>query len=87
MFESGAGGDFATYTGLVTSTIYRLDLAKIFYLGLSIDEVLAPAIENECGVENLFCISEQIKCKICGTVFKAEHWAIDTEEIIDAVAL
>lgn len=87
MFESGTGGDFATYTGLVTYTIYRLDLAKIHYLGLAIDKLLAPAIENECGVENLLCIPEQIKCKICGTVFKAEHCAIDSEEIIDAVVL
>jgi uncharacterized protein (DUF2225 family) len=87
MFESGAGGDFATYTGRSTLSVYRLNLAKVHYLGKVINELLAPAIEREGGVENLLSIPEQIKCKVCGTVFSAERCAIDAEEIIDAFDL
>lgn len=84
MFESGPGGDFSTYVGARTGAIYRLDLMKVHYLGKSHDDLLAPALLVEGKV---FRVPEEIRCKICGTVFSATTIPIDGEEIIDAYEL
>lgn len=87
MFESGAGGDFSTYVGQKTNSIYRLDLGKIHYLGKTLDQLLLPAIEHEGGITNLSAIPEQIKCKVCCTIFSAESCMADDEKFIDAFEL
>ena len=87
MFESGLGGEFSTYIGQRTNSVYRLNLGQIHYMGKSLDQLLLPAIEREGDIKNLTAIPDQIKCKVCGTVFSAEHCMVDGEEIIDAVEL
>jgi hypothetical protein len=87
MFESGGGGDFSTYVGKKTKNIYRVDLGKIHYLGISLNDLLLPAIEIEGGIENLAAIPKQIQCKVCKTTFSAEHCMIDSEERVYAYQL
>jgi hypothetical protein len=84
MFESGPGGDFSTYIGQRTGSIYRLDLGKIYYLKLKLETLILPAIEGE---GNLIKIPEEIKCKICGTTYKAEQIMVGGEEHIEAFEL
>jgi hypothetical protein len=84
MFESGPGGDFATYVGGVTGSIYRLDLGKVHYQGASVESLLSPAEKKE---GNLRRVPEEIRCKICGTVFSARWIPIDGEEWIEAYEL
>ena len=81
MFESGLGGDFETYIGSKSGTIYRLDLGQIHYHGATRSDLLADAIEKE---GNLICIPKEIKCKICGMVFTASTIPIDGEEMVEA---
>ena len=81
MFESGLGGDFETYIGADSGTIYRLDLGQIHYQGASRSDLLAEAIERE---GNLICIPKEIRCKICGTIFSATTIPIDGEELVEA---
>lgn len=87
MFESGPGGDFLTYFGQRTHDVYRVDIGKARYLGKPLDELLSPAIEREGGVENLRHIPKQISCKVCRTVFSAEHCMVDGGEEIDVYLL
>ena len=87
MFESEYGGDFSTYIGLSTNNFYRVNLGQIHYLGKSLDQLLLPAVENEGGTMYLTAIPDQIKCKVCGTVFSAEGCMVDGEEIVDAFEL
>jgi len=69
MFESGAGGDFKTYIGETTGTIYRLDMNKIHYLNFELSDLLSATdkLENE-----IRSIPEQVKCKVCNSTFKAD---------------
>jgi len=87
MFESGPGGDYSTYIGQSTHDVYRVDLGQIHYLGKPLSQLLLPAIAREGGVNNLRQIPEQIRCKLCGTEFSAEHCMVDGEEVIDAFEL
>jgi hypothetical protein len=84
MFESGAGGDFLTFVGAATGTIYRLDLGKVHYQNISEGRLLAEAERTE---GKLIRVPEEIRCKICGTVFAARSIPGDGEEIIDAYEL
>jgi len=84
MFESGPGGDFATYLGVATGSIYRLDYAKVQYEGIPADRLLA-SIEQKEG--KAMRVPEEIRCKICGHVFAARSVMIDSEEVIDAFEL
>ncbi len=84
MFESGGGGDFSTFVGAATGNIYRLDLAKIHYQNISEASLLAEAEMKEGRLSR---VPEEIKCKICGTVFSARSIQIDGEEIIEAYEL
>lgn len=86
-FGSGAGGDFATFLGRTTQNIYRLDLGQIGYLGKSENELLAPAIEQERGANNLLRVPEQLNCKFCGTPIATKNYAIDGETNVDAYLL
>lgn len=81
MFESGLGGDFETYLGAQSGTIYRLDLTKIHYGKRTRSDLLADATKTE---GRLIHVPEEIRCKICGTVFTATSLPIDGEETIDA---
>jgi len=81
MFESGPGGEFETYIGSQTGTIYRLDLSQIHYHGASRPDLLAEAMKRE---GNLICVPEEITCKICGTVFSATTIPVDGEEFVEA---
>jgi len=81
MFESGMGGDFETYIGAASGTIYRLDLGKIHYQGKDRSVLLAQAINTE---GHLICTSGEIRCKICGTKFTPTSIGVDGEEIVDA---
>lgn len=87
MFESGPGGDFATYTGQATQGLYRVDLNKAHYAGKMLKEVLLPAIEREGKDELLREIPSQVKCKLCGHIFEPKSCGIDGEEIVDAYEL
>ena len=84
MFESGAGGDFATYVGAATGAVYRLDLAKVHYQKLSMTSLLAEAEKKE---GRLSPVPDEIRCKVCGTVFAARSIPIDGEEVIEAYEL
>jgi hypothetical protein len=84
MFESAPGGDFETYIGAQSGTIYRLDLGLVHYLHRSKTELLAEAIEKE---GKIICIPKEIKCKICKTIFAPIRIGIDGEEFIDAYEL
>jgi hypothetical protein len=84
MFESGAGGNFDTYVGESTGSIYRMDLGKIHYQGLSAELLLADAQQKE---GRLARIPDEIRCKICGTEFSAQKIPIHGEEVIDAYEL
>lgn len=84
MFESGAGGDFSTFVGVATGTIYRLDLGKVHYQKLPEASLLAEAEKKEGDLQR---VPEEIRCKICGTVFSAQSAMIDGEEFVDAYEL
>jgi hypothetical protein len=84
MFESGPGGDFSTFVGAATGSIYRLDLGKVQYQQIPEASLLAEAEKNE---GRLIRVPEEIRCKICGTVFSARSIPIDGEEIIQAYEL
>jgi len=84
MFESGVGGDFSTFVGAATGTIYRLDLAKVHFQNISESSLLAEAEKKEGRLRRL---PEEIRCKICGTEFSARSVPIDGEEFIEAYEL
>jgi hypothetical protein len=85
MFESGSGGDFATYVGAKTKTMYRVDLGKVHYQGKQLDSLLAPAIKQE---GTLARIPGEVRCKLCGRIFSATgSIGGDGEEIVDAYEL
>ncbi len=87
MFESGAGGDFATYIGETTGKIYRVNMSKVYYQNQELEKLVVPAIENEGGKSKIRQIPEEIKCKICGSIFGTSNIGIDGEESIDAYEL
>jgi len=84
MFESGPGGDFETYVGATSGTLYRLDLGKVHYQKMSRDGLLEDALTKET---RLIHIPKELRCKICGAVFSATNIPIDGEEIVDAYEL
>ncbi len=84
MFESGVGGDFSTFVGAVTGTIYRLDLGKVHYQKIPEATLLAEAEKKEGKLSRM---PEEITCKICGTVFSARSIPVDGEEIVEAYEL
>lgn len=86
-FESGSGGDFETYTGVVTGNIYRLDMHKVHYLNSSEEELLAPAIELEGSRDNLRNIPDQVTCKVCKSIFKAMPITFGGEVKVKAIEL
>jgi hypothetical protein len=86
-FESGPGGDFATFVGERTGALYRLALGAVHYAHESLDNLLAPAIEREGSREMLRRIPESIRCKICGNVFRGQSMPIDREELVSAYDL
>ena len=83
-FESGPGGDFATYVGVKTGNLYRLDLAQAHYTGKSVPDVLAPVFRLEGGTQDLLCIPDQLECKICGRALSTSNIAVDGEELVAA---
>lgn len=87
MFESGAGGDFKTYIGDFTGTIYRLDMGQVHYLNLSVEKLLKPAIEAEGGEHWLRSIPNQVMCKACKSIFSANTVKLSGETKINAVEL
>jgi hypothetical protein len=87
IFESGPGGDFATYLGEKTGSLYCVSLGKINYAGKSIESLLAPAIEREGSRDALRQLPEDVKCKICGNVFSAQSMPIDREDVASAYVL
>ncbi len=84
MFESGAGGDFETFVGAATGTIYRLDLGKVHYQKIPEAVLLAEAERNEGSLRR---VPEAMRCKICGTTFSPQSIGIDGEEVIEAYEL
>jgi hypothetical protein len=84
LFESGLGGDFATFVGETTGSIYRASLDLIFYAKKDLNDLLAWAIEAEGGKDKLRRFPDEVKCKICGHVFKADRIGIDCEEMVEA---
>ena len=84
VFESGPGGDFSTFLGAATGTLYRLDLAKAYHLKIPESALLAEAEKNE---GRLIRVPDELGCKICGTVFSARSILIDREEIVESYEL
>ena len=84
MFESGAGGDFSTFVGAASGTIYRLDLGKVHYQSIPESSLLAEAEKKE---GKLIRVPEEIRCKICGTAFSARSIPSDGEELTEAYEL
>jgi hypothetical protein len=83
MFESGAGGDFETYVGEKSASIYRVNLGQIGYLNKKINELLKPALEREGSLRK---VPDQLRCKVCGSIFFGRAM-IDGDEIIEAFEL
>jgi hypothetical protein len=84
MFESGPGGNFSTFVGVATGAIYRLNLGKVHYQKIPEASLLAEAEKKEGKLSR---VPEEIRCKICGTVFSARSVPVDGEEIIEAYEL
>lgn len=84
MFESGVGGDFETYIGSKTGSIYRLNLTKLSYQKESHENLLKEALQLE---ESLRCIPLEIQCMICGNVFSAASVVVDSELMVEAYEL
>jgi hypothetical protein len=84
LFESGPGGDFETYLGVNTGSLYRVDLGQVHYGGKSLLELLTSAFQREGGAENLLSVPSQLQCKICGKAISAANVAVDGEEIVTA---
>jgi hypothetical protein len=82
IFESGSGGDFSTYEGIRTGALFRLKLDDGGNSNLA--DRLAPAIEREAGLRS---IPEQVKCKVCKTVFAATKIAMEREGVVEAFEL
>ena len=87
MFESGCRGDLEIYIGDTTKTVYRIDMNKIHYLNLEIDELLRPAIVAEGGANKLRNIPNQVACKACKSIFYAAPVAISGESRVNAIDL
>lgn len=87
VFESGPGGDFGTYVGLVTQNLYRIDLNKTRHTGKTVNEALLPAIAREGKAGMLREIPTGVKCKLCGYVFEPTNYGVDGEEIVAAYDL
>lgn len=84
MFESGAGGDYSTFIGAATGTIYRLDQGKVHYQKIPESSLLSDAQKKEGSLQRL---PEEIRCNACGSIFSARSIPIDGEEIIEAYEL
>jgi hypothetical protein len=85
-FESGAGGEFATYVGLRTHDTYRVNLAKVQYHRASLSDLLEPALKRE-GTAGLRAVPEESMCKLCGGSLDTSATAIDGEVMIEAYDL
>ena len=81
VFESGAGGNFATFLGEKTGSLYRVSLGEVQYAGKSMETLLAPAIEREGNSTSLRQLPENVLCKVCGNVFSAQSMPIDSETL------
>ena len=81
MFESGSGGDFKTFIGESTKSIYRLNMEKIQYLKLLESDILKDA-KNKEG--ELRITSQEIQCLICNSKFSASSILVSGEEVIEA---
>ncbi len=84
MFESGPGGDFATYIGKRTGAVYRLDRGKVHYQRIPLEALLSPALQQE---GSLAPVPQEIRCKLCGNIFSAAPVPIDGEETVEAYEL
>ena len=88
LFEpSGPGGDFATYVGMSTGNLYRLDLGQVHYLGKSLADLLLAADEVEGGSTNLCRIPDQLKCASCGADVSSSNIIVGGDEQVAAVLL
>ena len=84
MFESGAGGEFLTYIGETTGTIYRIDMFKIHYLNNKLSDLLNSAIEVEGKLRS---IPQQVECKVCHSIFEADSIHTSGDVVVNAVQL
>ena len=87
VFESGACGDFATYLGIKSGALYRLDLGKLRYLSMDLHALLAPAQSQEGGATSLVKVPHEIICTVCGQQFGGCSMHIDREETVAAFEL
>jgi hypothetical protein len=87
MFESGFGGDFSTYLGEATGSIYRVNMDLVHYGDKDLDEVLSWGIEHEGGKHNLRAVPGEIKCKICSNIYNAESVGLDKEGFAEVYEL
>ena len=87
VFDSGPGGDFATYLGIRSGTLYRLDLGKLHYLHMDPPALLAAAQSREGGAANLVEVPDEITCAVCGQQLGNCSMHIDREETIAAFEL
>ena len=87
LFESGLGGDFETYVGQRTGSLYRLDLGQIHHQGRERAVLLAEAQTREGGATNLVRTPDEISCKVCGSVVGAASFRIEREDVVDVYEL
>ena len=80
MFESGAGGDFATFVGAATGAIYRLDLGRVHYQKISEASLLADAQKKEG------CLRRS-GVRFAAPSFQRVPFQSDGEEVIEAYEL
>lgn len=85
MFESGSGGDFETFIGDTTGSIYRLDMHKIHYMRFDESDLLAPALLRENG--KIRKIPDEVNCNICKSINKPSPIVFDGDMEVDAIEL
>lgn len=81
-FESGLGGDFATYLGGKTGTTYRVEC-----MYGSIESAEQKMAELEGGSGNVIRVPASVRCKMCGGPLNVANISIDSETFIDAVLI
>ena len=83
-FGSGSGGSFGTLRGARTGDLYRLDLERMHFHGLSRDSVLVEVVAREGGKEHILAIPEQLVCKFCKAGMAGCRVMLDREEVVHA---
>jgi hypothetical protein len=73
--------------GIKSGALYRLDLAKVHYLRMDLQALLAPAQSQEGGAASLVEVPNDITCTACGQQLGSCSMHINREETVTAFVL